>query len=275
MKFIVLTIFPDMFNPLWEYGIVKRAIDQNKISAATVNIRDFAKGRHRVTDDRPYGGGSGMVMKPEPVAAAIRSAKKSALASKTILLTPQGRRLDQSMARGLVSLPGLILVCGRYEGVDERICQELIDYEISIGDYVLTGGELAAMVIIDAVTRLIPGVLGGADSAEKYSFSGSLLEHAHYTRPQTYEETEVPEVLMSGNHKEIEKWRLESSLIRTFLKRQDLLQNRPLDRQEIEILKKWCLDIERIIHAQPLRGAGALSGGQQAGRHNNGRHNEP
>ena len=261
MKFVVLTIFPDMFNPFWEHGIVKRAIDRNKISASTVNIRDFAKGRHRVTDDRPYGGGSGMVMKPEPLSAAIRSAKKAALSSKTILLTPQGRRLDQDMACRLASLQGLILVCGRYEGVDERVCQDLIDYEISIGDYVLTGGELAAMVIIDAVARLIPGVLGGADSAEKDSFSDSLLEYAHYTRPQTCEGAQVPEVLLSGHHKEIEKWRLESSLIRTFLKRPDLLKNKSLERQEIEILKKWCLDIEKIIHAQSLRGSDALSGG--------------
>jgi len=275
MKFIVLTIFPDMFYPFWEHGIVKRAIDQKKISVSTVNIRDFAKGRHRVTDDRPYGGGSGMVMKPEPLAAAVRSAKRTALSSKTVLLTPQGRRFDQSTARGLASLQGFILVCGRYEGVDERICQDLIDYEISIGDYVLTGGELAAMVVIDAVTRLIPGVLGGADSAEKDSFSGSLLEHAHYTRPRTFEGAQVPEVLLSGHHKEIEKWRLESSLIRTFLKRQDLLENRPLDVQEIEILKKWCLGIEKIIQAQSLRGSDALSGSQQEGRHNNGRRNEP
>lgn len=265
MKFTVLTIFPDMFNPFWEHGIVKRAIDQNKISPAIVNIRDFAKGRHRVTDDRPYGGGCGMVMKPEPLAAAIRSAKRTTIGSPTILLTPQGRRFDQHMARGLASFEGLILVCGRYEGVDERICQDLIDYEISIGDYVLTGGELAAMVIIDAVTRLIPGVLGGADSAEKDSFSGSLLEHAHYTRPRTFEGTEVPEVLLSGNHREIEKWRLESSLIRTFLKREDLLKSRPLDGREIEILKKWCRNIEKIIQAQSLRGADTLSGSQQEG----------
>ncbi|MBL7180868.1 MAG: tRNA (guanosine(37)-N1)-methyltransferase TrmD [Desulfobacterales bacterium] len=263
MDFIVLTIFPEMFAPFWEHGIIKRAIDQNKIFAAAVNIRDYAKGRHRVTDDRPYGGGSGMVMKPEPLAAAIRAATSKAPSSRTILLTPQGRCFNQIVAHELASSQGLVLVCGRYEGVDERICHEFIDDEISIGDYVLTGGELAAMVIIDAVTRLIPGVLGGEDSAEKDSFSGDVLEHPHYTRPRVFEGAEVPEVLLSGHHKEIEKWRLEASLIRTFLKRKDLLENRLLSRVEIEILKTWCRDIEKIISDQSLHSPDALSGAQQ------------
>lgn len=262
MNFIVLTIFPEMFQPFWEHGIIKRAIDSNKISSSAINIRDFAKDRHSITDDRPYGGGCGMIMKPEPLAGAIRAAKKKAPASKTILLTPQGRPFNQRVARGFASYDGVILVCGRYEGVDERICHDLIDDEISIGDYVLTGGELAAMVIIDAVTRLIPGTLGGKDSAEKDSFSNGILEHAHYTRPRTFEGTEVPEVLLSGNHKEIEKWRLETSLIRTFLKRRDLLENRPLSMQEIEILKKWCLDIEKILQDQSVRGSNTLPGSQ-------------
>ncbi|MBU0987887.1 MAG: tRNA (guanosine(37)-N1)-methyltransferase TrmD [Proteobacteria bacterium] len=262
MNFIVLTIFPEMFTPFWEHGIVKRAIDRNQILASAVNIRDYAEDRHHVTDDRPYGGGSGMVMKPEPLARAIRAAKKIAPASGTILLTPQGRQFNQGLAQELASSEALILVCGRYEGVDERICHDLIDAEISIGDYVLTGGELAAMIIIDAVTRLIPGVLGGKDSAAKDSFSGSILEHAHYTRPRTFEGLEVPEVLLSGNHKEIENWRLETSLIRTFLKRKDLLKNRRLNQQEIEILNKWCREIEKIIHDQSLRGADPLSGSQ-------------
>ncbi len=262
MNFVVLTIFPEMFKPFWRHGIIRRAIERNKISASATDIRDFAEGRHRVTDDRPYGGGCGMVMKPEPLALAIRAAKKKAPSSKTILLTPQGRVFDQDIAREFASLDGLILVCGRYEGVDERICHDFIDHEISIGDYVLTGGELAAMIIIDAVTRLIPGILGGAESAEKDSFSGGVLEHAHYTRPQTFEGEKVPEVLLSGNHKKIEEWRLETSLIRTFLKRPDLLEKKSLCSKEIEILKKWCLDIEKIIQAQSLRGSDALSGGQ-------------
>ena len=261
MDFMVLTIFPEMFNPFWEHGIIKRAIDRNKILASAINIRDFAEGKHRITDDRPYGGGCGMIMKPEPLAGAIQAAIKKAPLAKRILLTPQGRRFDQGVAGELVSLDGIIFVCGRYEGVDERICHNLIDDEISIGDYVLTGGELAAMVIIDAVTRLIPGVLGGKDSAEKDSFSGSVLKYAQYTRPRTFEGVDVPEVLLSGNHKQIEESRLESSLIRTFLKRRDLLENRRLSIEEIKILKKWCCDIEKIIYDQSMRGPDALSGG--------------
>ena len=262
MNFIVLTIFPEMFRPFWEHGIIKRAIEKKKIDVSAINIRDFAEGQHRVTDDRPFGGGCGMVMKPEPLAGAIRAAKEKAPLAKSILLTPQGRCFNQTVALELASYEGTILVCGRYEGVDERICNDLIDDEISIGDYVLTGGELAAMVIIEAVTRLIPGTLGGEDSASKDSFSDSLLEHAQYTRPRTFEGVEVPEVLLSGNHKEIEKWKFETSLIRTFLKRRDLLEKKHLSRQEIEILKKWCQDIEKIIHDQPLRGPDTLSGGQ-------------
>ena len=247
MKFVVLTIFPEMFDPFWQHGIIRRAIDQNKIFASTLNIRDYAEDKHHVTDDRPYGGGSGMVMKPEPLAGAIRAARHQVPSAKTILLTPQGRLFDQKLANELASFEGVVLVCGRYEGVDERICQNLIDYEISIGDYVLTGGELAAMVIIDAVTRQIPGALGAEDSAAKDSFSNGLLEHAHYTRPHVFEGQEVPKILLSGHHEEIESWRMESSLIRTLLKRVDLLQNRHLDQKEIEILNKWYRRIEEII----------------------------
>ncbi|MBT8365278.1 MAG: tRNA (guanosine(37)-N1)-methyltransferase TrmD [Deltaproteobacteria bacterium] len=247
MHFTVLTIFPEMFDPFWGHGIVRRAIENKKIFASAVNIRNYAEDRHQVTDDRPYGGGSGMVMKPEPLAAAIRDANNTLHAAKTVLLTPQGRLFNQQMARELASFEGLILVCGRYEGIDERICHDLIDYEISIGDYVITGGELAGMVIIDAVTRLIPGVLGGEKAAEKDSFSAGLLEHAHYTRPRKFEGREVPEILLSGHHQEIEKWRLESSMMRTLIKRPDLLQKKDLNRQEQEILKKWSLAIEKIL----------------------------
>ena len=262
INFTVLTIFPEMFSLLWDYGIIKRAIDRNIISASTINIRDFAEGRHRVTDDRPYGGGCGMVMKAEPLAGAIRAAKRKFPSSKTILLSPQGRVFDQRVAHELASFDGLILVCGRYEGVDERVCYDLIDDEISIGDYVLTGGELPAMVIIDAVTRLIPDALGGVDSAEKDSFANGLLEHPHYTRPRTFEGASVPDVLLSGNHKEIEKWRLEESLINTFLKRRALLEKKALSRQEVDILEKWCLEIEKIIHSQSLHSPDSLSGSQ-------------
>jgi tRNA (guanine37-N1)-methyltransferase len=247
MFFTVLTIFPEMFDPFWAHGIIRKAIEEKKILTSTINIRDYARDRHQVTDDRPYGGGSGMVMKPEPLAGAIRAAAQTVPEAKTVLLTPQGQVFDQRMAQELASWDGLVLICGRYEGVDERVCRDLVDYEISIGDYVLTGGELAAMIVIDAATRLIPGVLGGDQAAEKDSFSDGLLEHAHYTRPRIFEDREVPEVLLSGHHQEIEKWRLESSLMRTLLKRSDLLQKKTLDRQEIEILKKWHHVIKSLI----------------------------
>ena len=247
MFFTVLTIFPEMFDPFWAHGIIRKAIEDQKIFTSAINVRDYAADRHQVTDDRPYGGGSGMVMKPEPLAGAIRAAARTVPQAKTVLLTPQGKVFDQNMARELASVDGLVLVCGRYEGVDERVCNDLVDYEISTGDYVLTGGELAAMIIIDAVTRLIPGALGGEQAAEKDSFADGLLEHAHYTRPRTFEGHEVPEVLLSGHHREIEKWRLESSLMRTLLKRSDLLQKKDLDRQEIDILKKWHQVIKKLL----------------------------
>jgi tRNA (guanine37-N1)-methyltransferase len=262
MHFIVLTIFPELFDTFWNHGMIRRAIQQGLIAAEAVNIRDYAEGRHKVTDDRPYGGGCGMVMKPEPLARAIRAARKSAPKAVTALLTPQGKVLSQPVAAQLATLDELILVCGRYEGIDERICQEHIDLEISIGDYVLTGGELAAMIVIDSTIRLIPGVLGGADSAEKDSFSDSLLEHGHYTRPPEFEGEAVPEVLLSGHHRAIEQWRLELSLIRTLLKRPDLLMNRPLDRQAVQILEKWGRTIERIVDAQSVCRTDPPSGGE-------------
>jgi len=267
MQFVVLTIFPEMFPPFWEHGIIRRAVEARKIVPSAVNIREYAPGRHHVTDDRPYGGGCGMVMKPEPLAAAIQAARRAAPGAKTVLMSPQGRVFDQTMARELARLDGLIFVCGRYEGVDERVCHDDIDAELSIGDFVLTGGELAAMVIIDAVTRLIPGVLGGEDSAEKDSFENGLLEHAHFTRPETFHGMRVPEVLLSGHHGRIEAWRRENALIRTFLKRPELLKERPLADDEAAVLKRWRRDIERIIQtqsadAQSLDGPGSLSGGQ-------------
>ena len=261
MDFTVLTIFPEMFEPFWSHGILRRAVAAGRITGEAVNIRDFAQGRHRVTDDRPYGGGCGMVMKPEPLAAAIEAARNRRPASRTVLMTPQGRPLDQPTAKALTAESGLIFVCGRYEGVDERICQAYIDLEISIGDYVLTGGELPAMVVMDAVTRLIPGVLGGEDSADLDSFATGLLEHGHYTRPREFEDEAVPEVLLSGNHREIEDWRLKASLIRTVLRRRDLLEKRRLTPKETKILTNWCKEIESIVRAQSEPGAGPSSGG--------------
>lgn len=265
MDFRVLTIFPDLFVPFWNHGMIRRAIDQGRITAEAIDIRDHADGRHRVTDDRPYGGGSGMVMKPEPLSRAISEAREQVPEAVTVLLSPRGRVFDQQVARELTTAGGLILVCGRYEGVDERICRTSIDLEVSVGDYVLTGGEIPAMIVIDAVARLLPGVLGGADSAQKDSFSEDLLEHGHYTRPAEYMGEAVPEVLLSGHHGEIENWRREMSLIQTVLKRPDLLENRPLDRRAIQVLKKWGRTIERIVDAQDRGCADPSSGDESKG----------
>jgi tRNA (guanine37-N1)-methyltransferase len=260
MDVTVLTLFPELFAPFWEHGIIRRAIEGRIITAAAINIRDYADGRHKVTDDRPYGGGCGMVMKPEPLAGAIRAAKVGCPAARTLLLSPQGRVFDQTLAGRLATAEGLILVCGRYEGVDERI-GALVDDEVSIGDYVLTGGEVAAMVIVDAVTRLLPGALGGADSALNDSFVADRLEHAQYTRPPVFEGQPVPEVLLSGDHAAIARWRRESALMHTFLKRPDLLREGRLDPEELGVLKRWYGEIEAIVAAQDLSGAGSLSGG--------------
>lgn len=247
MQILVLTLFPEMVDAFWSHGIMRKAVEQGSITAAALNIRDFATDRHQVTDDRPYGGGSGMVMKPEPLAAAIRTARARAPAAPVILMAPQGRVFSQAAAREMAALPEIILVCGRYEGVDDRLSRDLITDELSIGDYVLTGGEVAAMAVIDAVTRLIPGVLGGADSAERDSFSNGLLEHPHYTRPPEFEGAEVPEVLLTGHHRNIERWRLAASLMRTFVHRPDLLLQRVLTDEEIDIMRSWQDDLSRLL----------------------------
>lgn len=247
MRVAVLTIFPEMFERFWTHGIVRRAIEQDRLQGEAIDIRAFAQDRHNVTDDRPYGGGCGMVMKPEPLAGALRSARQRMPEAVTLLMTPQGRPFSQQAAADLAGRKGLIIVCGRYEGVDERFAQQFVDDEISIGDYVLTGGELPAMVVVDAVVRLIPGVLGGHDSAAKDSFADGLLEHAHYTRPRHFEGRAVPEILLSGNHAAIAQWRMESALVRTFLKRPDLLENRKFTAQEIAVLRKWSEKLENLI----------------------------
>ena len=248
MDFSILTIFPEIFDSFVAHGIIRRAVEAGIISVSPMDIRDFADGKHRITDDRPYGGGAGMVMKPEPLHRAIAEARKQNPAGKTILLSPQGRPFKQSVASEFSMLDGLIFICGRYEGVDERI-YKYIDEEISIGDYVLTGGEPAAMIIIDAVTRLLPGALGAEESAENDSFSEHLLEHAHYTRPPVFEEEAVPDILLSGNHGAIADWRLESSLVRTLLKRPDLIKAEILGSREKKVLKQWCKYIEQLIFA--------------------------
>lgn len=247
MNFLVLTIFPEMVESYFSCGMIRKAVEDGLLTAAAINIRDYAQGRHRVTDDKPYGGGCGMVMKPEPLAGAIKAAKESSPSARVINLTPQGRPFNQAVAQELKNSDGLIFVCGRYEGVDERIGHEYIDDEISIGDFVLTGGELAALVITDAVARLIPGVLGGEESAEKDSFNDGLIEHAQYTRPYAFEGHKVPDILLSGNHAGIEQWRLENSLVRTFLKRPDLLEKREFGSDEKKILLSWCRQIEFLL----------------------------
>jgi len=254
MNFTVLTLFPEMFASLLVGGIIKRSVENKRISIQTIDIRDFASNRHRTVDDRPYGGGCGMVMKPEPLAAAIRHAKGRQPEALTLLLTPQGRLFDQALARELTGCGGLILICGRYEGVDERIRQELVDEELSVGDYVLTGGELAAMVVIDAVSRLLPGVLGNEASADEESFTTGLLEYPQYTRPSSFEGGQVPDTLVSGDHGAIRKWRREASLIRTFLKRPDLLLDRPLTSQDLKVLAKLQKELQAIMekHSAPF-----------------------
>jgi tRNA (guanine37-N1)-methyltransferase len=262
MDVAVLTIFPEMFESFWTHGIVRRAIAQGYLQGQAVDIRNYADDRHKVTDDRPYGGGCGMVMKPEPLARALRAERDRMPEAVTVLMTPQGRPFSQRTAAKLACQQGLIFICGRYEGVDERIVEQFVDEEISIGDYVLTGGELPAMVVVDAVVRLIPGVLGGQDSAANDSFADGLLEHAHYTRPRCFENQAVPEVLLSGDHATIAQWRLEAALVRTFLKRPDLLEGREFTAQEIAILKKWSQELEKLIRVQSARCADSLPGRQ-------------
>ncbi len=257
MKFSVLTIFPELLHAFWENGIMRRAVDGGHIEVDAVNIRDFAPGRHHVTDDRPYGGGCGMVMKPEPLSAAIQSAKQNLPDAPVVLLSPQGQRFDQPLARHLALGSAMILICGRYEGIDERVCEQFVDYEISLGDFVLTGGEVAAMAVMDAVTRLLPGVLGNEDSADQDSFCGDRLDHAHYTRPPEFEGRSVPNVLMSGHHDQIAQWRRADALLRTFAKRPDLLLQGKITNEEMALLRTWHDQIQRII--QHRNGSGTDS----------------
>lgn len=229
----ILTLFPEFFESPLSTSLTGKAIEGGYFSVDTVDIREFATDRHRKCDDIPYGGGAGMVMKPEPLVAAIETTQKKMPGARRILLTPQGEPFNQRLSRELAQEEGLIFVCGRYEGVDERIRQHWIDLEISIGDYVLTGGEVAAMVVIDSLTRHLPGVLGNSASLQEESFSAPRLEYPHYTRPRDFRGHEVPEVLLSGHHERIAAWRAEQALKRTQERRPDLLkQNDSLDRNE-------------------------------------------
>ncbi len=239
MIFDIVTIFPDLFDSPLNEGILRRARLKGQIHTNIVNIRDFADDPQTMTDDRPFGGGEGMVMKPEPLAKAVRSRCNDGFpAAKVILLTPQGRQYNQAVALELANEAHLVLVCGRYEGVDERFRAGYIDDEISIGDFILTGGELAAMIIIDSVTRLLPGVLGCMDSAEKDTFSRGLLKHPQFTRPRVFEDQAVPDELLSGNHEMIEAYRFIASVLRTLERRPDLLQLEIFSTKEIKLLRR-------------------------------------
>ncbi|MBW2079761.1 MAG: tRNA (guanosine(37)-N1)-methyltransferase TrmD [Deltaproteobacteria bacterium] len=237
MFFDIVTIFPHFFDSSLKDGVVKRAIEADILKVRTVNLRDFTTDKHRTTDDRPFGGGDGMVMKPEPIYKALNVLKEEPPEARVILLSPRGKLLDQDLAGELAQLQRLILICGRYEGVDERIREHCVDLELSVGNYVLSGGEVAALVVIEAVSRLIPGVLGCESSAEKDSFSDGLLEFPQYTRPGVFNDWEVPEVLLSGDHARIAKWRREQSLGLTYEKRLGLLNSAQLDEKDIKYLR--------------------------------------
>jgi len=236
IRFDILSVFPGMFTSVFEVSLLKKAQEKNLIQIHVHDIRQYAEDRHRMTDDAPYGGGGGMVMKVEPIDRALQALAIDGEQPLVVLLTPQGETFGQRMAETLVTFTRIVLICGHYEGVDERVRAHLVHREISIGDYVLTGGELPAMIIVDAVARLVPGVLGNALSAVKDSFTTELLEYPHYTRPDEYRNWKVPDVLISGHHREIEKWRRRESLKRTLDRRPDLLQHATLSAGDLKIL---------------------------------------
>ncbi len=239
MKIDVISIFPPMFEALTAYGVTGLAIGKGLLDVTVWNPRDYATDRHRSVDDRPYGGGPGMVMRPEPLAAAIAAARAVNVGAGIVFLSPKGRRLDQAGVLDLAARGRLILVAGRYEGVDQRVLDAEIDEEWSIGDYVLSGGELAAMVVIDAVARQLPGVLGHDQSAQQDSFAAGLLECEHYTRPEVFAGRTVPEVLLSGDHERIRRWRLKRALGQTWLRRPDLLERLRLDDEQRCLLEEF------------------------------------
>jgi len=236
MKINVFTLFPEVFQPYLETSILKRAIQNQLVKVYLNNIRSWTLDKHHITDDQPYGGGGGMVMKPEPIFTAVERVLGDGYQYPIILLTPQGRLLNQSIAYELSKQRELALLCGRYEGVDERVRQHLVTDEISIGDYVLSGGELPALVVIDAIVRLLPGALGDPAGAEQDSHASGLLEHPHYTRPANFRGWEVPEVLSSGDHAKISRWRREQALLRTYQRRPELLKSANLTDEDQEFL---------------------------------------
>ncbi len=226
MKIDIITIFPEMFNEVFSSGMIRQAVKKGLLEINIVDLRDYGSGKHRVVDGRPFGGGAGMVLKAEPIIRALEGlAKKSEEKLYVLLMSPQGRKFDQSKAKELSLMAHLTLICGRYEGIDQRIADYFTDEEVSVGDFVLTGGEFAAMLITDAVSRLIPGVLGEGESALFESFMDGMLDHSQYTRPADLRGMKVPEVLLSGNHREIEDWRAAEAAHKTRCKRPDLLDN--------------------------------------------------
>lgn len=237
MVFEVLTLFPEFFTTPLKQSVVGKAIAKGILEVSTRNIRDFSTDKHKTTDDTPYGGGHGMVMKAEPVVAAIEAARAACPKARVVLTTPQGEKMTQKLVAELASYPAIVIVCGRYEGYDERI-RAFADLEVSVGDYVLSGGEIPALAIIDAVARLVPGVLGEPASSEADSFSEGLLEYPQYTRPEEFRGMRVPEVLLSGNHANIEKWRKREALRKTLLKRPDLIAAAALTEKEQAILEE-------------------------------------
>lgn len=236
MVFDILTIFPEIFRSPLSESLIKKALDKGILQVRIWNLRDFTEDKHRTTDDYPYGGGAGMVMKADPIFRAVEEIKTNNPEARTLLLTPQGERFHQGLARGLSEQKHWILICGRYEGLDERVRQGVVDREISIGDYVLNGGEIPALVFLEVISRYVPGFLGSEQSVEEETFSDGLLEYPQYTRPPVIRGMEVPEVLLSGNHAEIKRWRRRESLKRTFLRRPDLLERADLSEEDLEYL---------------------------------------
>lgn len=242
MLFNILTIFPNLLNSPLEEGIIRKAKAEGKIDINIVDIRNYTFDKHSTTDDRPFGGGEGMVMKAEPLALAVQEIKEKDTTGKVIFLTPQGREYNQRVTEQLADETSITLVCGRYEGIDDRFLNEYIDDEISLGDFILTGGELAALAVVDSVTRILPGVLGCDDSVSKDTFSRNLLKHPQYTRPRVFEGKETPAILLSGDHKAIEEYRFIESVKVTLAKRPDLIINETFTKQEIKWLKKHNLN---------------------------------
>ncbi|RJX17589.1 MAG: tRNA (guanosine(37)-N1)-methyltransferase TrmD [Ammonifex sp.] len=257
MVFDILTLFPEMFSGPLSASILKRAVAAGIITVRLTNIRDYAPNKHRIVDDTPFGGGAGMVLKPEPVFRAVEAVRRSrgGDTGPVVLLCPRGERFSQTMAQELAREEHIVLICGRYEGVDERVGDHLATREISIGDYVLTGGELPAMVLVDAVSRLIPGVLGEITAPASDSFASGLLEHPHYTKPRDFQGMAVPEVLLSGHHARINRWRREESLIRTLVRRPELVEPVQLDADDRVFIKELAEHINRLL-ASPRQGPG-------------------